>query len=107
MLFLTIGFCLFLGITAYKLIKSEKQQPIVLMQSHGAPKDLKAIQYAEYFAKAKKAINADEVGEALTYSKRPRLTAAICSLESGGKKTAFNKKTKAKGLFQVKERYWS
>jgi len=95
------------GLVAFRTISSRVDHPKILKKCHDKPIDLEVAKYESYFKKAKAGIHAKEVAQAVKYSKRKRLTAAICMVESQGKKTAYNKSSKTKGLFQVKEKYWN
>ena len=48
----------------------------------------------------------EQMAEAVLATKSPRLLAAIAKVESNGNATAKHKVSKAKGAFQVKERFW-
>jgi len=48
----------------------------------------------------------ERMATAVLETDKPRLLSAIAKVESGGKETAYNKKSRAKGAFQVKERHW-
>lgn len=63
------------------------------------------IALTDYFQR-KGSPHPERMATAVLETKKPRLLAAIASVESGGKETAKNRKSGAKGAFQVKERHW-
>lgn len=63
------------------------------------------IELADYFQR-KGSPHPERMATAVLETKKPRLLAAVAVVESQGKTTAYNRKSKAKGAFQVKEKYW-
>lgn len=105
MLFFTIGIIAAIGVVSSISYKCDKPNPKML-KCHAEGIPLETLKYQAYFHKAQAGINALEVAKAVQHSKRKRMTAAICMIESGGKKTAYNRRSHAKGAFQVMEKHW-
>lgn len=70
------------------------------------PEPAKHMELADYFDR-KGSPHPERMATAVLETKKPRLLAAIAAVESsGGKETAVNKRSKAKGAFQVKQKHW-
>lgn len=97
-------FVLILVLCLYAVaFKSDKK--VEMLKSHGGGMSIEQMKLQAYFHKAGSP-HSVEVAKAVQLSKRPKLAAAIAKTESDGVKTAYNKKSKAKGLYGVKEQYW-
>lgn len=87
-------------------IRRYDKPSLEMKKCHTSGLSVETLKYQAYFRQAGAGIHALEVAQAVQHSKRKRLTAAICKVESGGKKTAYNRRTKVNGLYQVDKRYW-
>ena len=69
------------------------------------PEPSKWYELADYFSR-KGSPHPERMATAVLETQKPRLLAAIATVESNGKETAYNKSSKAKGAFQVKSKHW-
>jgi len=106
MLIFTLGIMSLVALFSLIAARLVDQPVPQLKKCHGPGLSIETLKYQAYFFEANAGIHALEVAKAVQQSKRKRLTAAICMVESGGKKTAYNRRTKVDGLYQVDPTFW-
>lgn len=87
-------------IGAYAVSIEEQQKEIGYV-----PEPSKWYELTDYFQR-KGSPHPERMATAVLETQKPRLLAAIATVESNGKETAKNKRSGAKGAFQVKEKHW-
>ena len=106
MLIFTLAIMIAVAMFSSATVWLTKRPTPQLKKCHGPGLSIETLKYQAYFFEANAGIHALEVAKAVQQSKRKRLTAAICMVESGGKKTAYNRRTKVDGMYQVNPAFW-